>query len=105
MKLLILLFSLTLFSQSYDLNNNLIDEYLKYYQSVAKDVITTTTDGRTVQFPAGVLRSFVSHEGIYGTFTLHFNEKGNGSLGAHFRLFYLLHSGFLIIAYRFAWSL
>lgn len=31
MKLLILLFSLTLFSQSYDLNNNLIDEYLKYY--------------------------------------------------------------------------
>lgn len=50
------------------------EEYLDYYRGVASLVHVTALDGRTVQFPAHVLRPFVSHEGIRGVFKLKYAD-------------------------------
>jgi hypothetical protein len=41
-----------------------------YYEGTAKSVVVRADDGRVVQFPARVLRPFVTHSGIQGTFEL-----------------------------------
>lgn len=52
------------------------DEYLLWYQGAAQDVFTTSVDGRSVRFPAKILRPFVSHEGVRGRFQIQFDEQG-----------------------------
>lgn len=52
------------------------DEYLRYYQGAARHVVVRGRDGRTIQFPAGLLRRFVSHDGVHGEFRLCF-DAGN----------------------------
>lgn len=42
-------------------------EFARLYQGHTHDVICTTRDGRTVQFPATVLRQFLTHNGIYAS--------------------------------------
>lgn len=49
-------------------------EFSRYYRGDAKQVICTTSDGRTVQFPAAVLRPHLVHEGIYGNFEIEFSN-------------------------------
>jgi hypothetical protein len=49
-------------------------EYLQYYQGAVKAVVTRDIHGRTVQFPAHVLRTFVGHDGIRGSFTIYTDE-------------------------------
>jgi len=39
-----------------------------------KAVVTRDIHGRTVQFPAHVLRTFVGHDGIRGSFTIYTDE-------------------------------
>ncbi|MCC6207228.1 MAG: DUF2835 domain-containing protein [Gammaproteobacteria bacterium] len=51
------------------------DEYLRYYQGAARHVVVRGRDGRTVQFPAGLLRGFVSHDGVHGEFRLRFDAS------------------------------
>jgi len=46
------------------------EEFLAYYRGAAKQVVVRCTTGQTVQFPASLLRNFVSHDGIRGTFVL-----------------------------------
>ena len=46
------------------------DEYLRYYEGTASVVLVQARDGRTIQFPASMLRRFVDHEGVRGTFLL-----------------------------------
>lgn len=46
------------------------DEYLRYYQGGASVVLARARDGRTVQFPARLLRGFVDHDGVHGSFLL-----------------------------------
>jgi hypothetical protein len=50
------------------------DEYLRYYQGAVRHVIARGRDGRTVQFPAGLLRRFLVHDGIHGEFRLRFDD-------------------------------
>jgi len=50
-------------------------DYLSLYQGVAKDVIAKDRSGRTVRFPAKILRPFVSHHGINGSFCIEFDEN------------------------------
>lgn len=45
-------------------------DYLAYYQGVVHEVVVTLYDGHTIQFPADILRPFVSHAGVYGEFVL-----------------------------------
>ena len=49
-------------------------QYLAYYKGTADAVVATSVDGRTVRFPARVLRQFLTHDGIEGTFQIRFNE-------------------------------
>ncbi len=51
------------------------DEYLPYYQGIVKNVQVISHDGRTLRFPANVLRPFVTHGGINGTFVLEYDHN------------------------------
>lgn len=50
-------------------------DYLRFYQGTGKTVVTTSVDGRQVQFPAARLRPFVSHNGVHGRFELKFDHN------------------------------
>jgi len=49
------------------------EEYLKLYQGRAESVHAMARDGRSIRFPAHILRSFVTREGVRGTFVIHFD--------------------------------
>ncbi|MDW3095445.1 MAG: DUF2835 domain-containing protein [Gammaproteobacteria bacterium] len=49
-------------------------EFARLYRGQARDVICTSKDGRTVQFPANALRQFLTHDGIYGEFEIFFTK-------------------------------
>ncbi len=51
-----------------------VDEFMTYYQGIARNVITISEEGTTVQFPAYVLRSYLTDRGIYGDFVLQCDE-------------------------------
>lgn len=51
----------------------LFAEFLAFYQGAAREVVATALDGRTVRFPAAVLRPFVAHDGVHGMFVLRFD--------------------------------
>ncbi|MGE0372788.1 MAG: DUF2835 domain-containing protein [Gammaproteobacteria bacterium] len=51
------------------------DEYLRYYQGTVRHVLARGRDGRTVQFPAGLLRPFLTHDGVHGEFRLRFDDN------------------------------
>ncbi len=55
------------------------DEYLKWYQGAASTVLATTTTGQKVRFPANILRPFVTHGGINGTFVIYFDDNNKFS--------------------------
>lgn len=46
------------------------DEYLRYYQGAARNVVAHASDGRTVRFPARELRAYVTRDGVHGRFRL-----------------------------------
>ena len=52
------------------------DEYLRVYKGTARDVIAQSLDGRSVKFPANILRPFVSHDGINGRFEIVYGSDG-----------------------------
>ena len=49
------------------------NEYQVYYTGAAKNVVTTSIDGRTIRFPANILRPFVTHDGVQGRFVIEFD--------------------------------
>ena len=53
------------------------EDYLRYYRGTARNVLVTAEDGRTVRFPARLLRGVVTREGITGRFRLIYDEQGN----------------------------
>jgi hypothetical protein len=58
------------------------DDYLLCYQGVALDVVARAVDGRTVKFPAKLLKPFITYHGIQGTFEIIFDsESSSGKLG------------------------
>ena len=52
------------------------EEYLKLYQGRARVVRTLALDGRSVHFPADILKPFITHQGVYGSFGISFDEQG-----------------------------
>ena len=50
------------------------DDYLRLYQGVAKDVRARSLEGKVVKFPAQILRPFVTHQGVCGTFAILFDD-------------------------------
>ena len=49
--------------------------YLAYYKGTADSVVAMSLDGRKVRFPARVLRPFLTHDGIDGTFLIRFDDR------------------------------
>lgn len=48
---------------------------MEYYEGAVDSVVAKTTDGRTIKFPANILRSVVQSDGVYGTFELVFDKN------------------------------
>lgn len=46
------------------------EDYLAYYQGVARQVVVTLANGQRLQFPADALRPFVLRDGVHGEFVL-----------------------------------
>ena len=52
------------------------DEYLKVYKGTGRNVYARDINGRSVQFPANILKGFVTREGIQGRFEICFSDEG-----------------------------
>ena len=50
-------------------------EFLAFYQGTAREVVAHAVDGRTVRFPAAVLRPYVLHDGVRGMFALRYDGQ------------------------------
>lgn len=50
-------------------------QFLQIYQGIAKNVTTRTDDGQVIQFPAQHIKSFLTHDGIYGYFEMTFSAE------------------------------
>lgn len=50
------------------------EEYQRLYAGTAKTVSARSADGRWVQFPANILRPFVTRDGIRGRFMIRFTD-------------------------------
>lgn len=46
--------------------------YMMYYRGEADTIFAVAHDGRTVRFPARVLRPFLTQHGIVGTFVIEY---------------------------------
>ncbi|PAS98350.1 MAG: hypothetical protein CGU28_01605 [Candidatus Dactylopiibacterium carminicum] len=56
------------------------EQYLAYYyKGTIKQVIVTCDNGQRLQFPAALLRQFVSQHGIQGNFELQCDEQGRNA--------------------------
>jgi len=51
------------------------EELLKYYSGKAGLVFTRALDGRSIQFPANILRPYVDKTGVHGYFLIEFDEN------------------------------
>jgi hypothetical protein len=51
-------------------------EYIKQYRHPAAVVTANSRDGRRINFPANILRPYVSHAGISGSFKISFDTSG-----------------------------
>ena len=51
------------------------DVLLSYYDGTARFVAVKSLDGRSIQFPANVLRQFVTSDGVQGLFEMEFDEN------------------------------
>ena len=52
------------------------ERYLAWYRGQAGRVMLRSRDGRRISLPAHHLRSFLTHEGIYGSFVMRFTDEG-----------------------------
>lgn len=51
------------------------EKYLAYYKGKAQFIMARSIDNRSIKFPANAIRSFLTHEGIYGLFEIEFDEN------------------------------
>jgi hypothetical protein len=51
------------------------EQFLQVYQGIAKNVTARTDDGKVIQFPAQHIKSFLTHDGIYGYFEMTFSAE------------------------------
>ncbi len=56
-----------------------LNEFMAYYEGVARDVVAVSDEGLTVRFPAYVLRPYLIGLGIRGEFILECDEHNKFS--------------------------
>ncbi len=52
------------------------EEVLKYYHGSASSVQCVDEAGKTIRFPAALIRPHISHHGVSGRFSIEYNEQG-----------------------------
>lgn len=67
----------------FEFNLNLsTEEYLQYYEGLAKSVQVRSKCGKTIRFSADKLRPFVLQDGVHGTFIIQMDKNNKfSSLG------------------------
>lgn len=50
------------------------EEYLQYYEGLAKAIQVRSFCGKTIQFPADKMREFILKDGLHGTFVMRLNS-------------------------------
>ncbi len=50
-------------------------EYLKWYSGAATSVIAKTDQGLRINFPANILKPFITHAGVNGSFAIEFDDN------------------------------
>ncbi len=55
--------------------NILYDDYLAFYQGAAHSVSVVADDGRRIEFPANLVRRYLTRDGIRGRFELEFDGQ------------------------------
>ena len=56
-----------------------VDDFMAYYEGAARDVIAFSDDGLKIQFPAYVLRPYLTGKRICGEFILEYDEHNKFS--------------------------
>lgn len=51
------------------------EKYQLMYAGAAKHVLAYSRDGRSIRFPAHILRPFVTREGVQGSFVIEFDQN------------------------------
>jgi len=51
------------------------DKYMEYYAGQASCIRVRTEEGPTIQFPASVVKPWITHHGIDGYFQIEFDEN------------------------------
>lgn len=46
------------------------EQFLRFYQGIAKNITTRADDGRVINFPAQNVKQFLAHDGIHGSFEM-----------------------------------
>ncbi|GJL50083.1 DUF2835 domain-containing protein [Candidatus Nitrospira salsa] len=49
--------------------------FLAYYEGAVDEVVASASDGRKIRFPARVLRPFMTHHGVVGSFLITYDSK------------------------------
>lgn len=55
------------------------EQYLPYYRGEVLQVMVRLADGKTLRFPANLLRPFVQADGIHGDFILSCDDQHKGA--------------------------
>jgi hypothetical protein len=55
------------------------EEFQRMYEGSVKTVLAQSMDGRSIRFPANILRPFVLHTGVRGRFQIDFDEDNRFS--------------------------
>ena len=56
------------------------EELLAYYRGAAQQVLVTCFDGLVIQFPASLLKTVVTRDGVHGDFSLTCDENNKGAM-------------------------
>ncbi len=51
------------------------EKYTAFYKGYADSVVVRAFDGRKIQFPAEILKPYLTHNGINGHFVIHFDDQ------------------------------
>jgi cell wall assembly regulator SMI1 len=51
------------------------EKYLAYYKGKARNIVVRSEDNMSIKFPASAIRSFLTHDGIFGLFEIQFDEN------------------------------
>jgi hypothetical protein len=55
------------------------ERYLDYYRGAVQQAIVRCASGQTIQFPAAMLKAFITPSGIHGDFVLTCDDNHRGA--------------------------